>query len=133
VWYWTHLHEISKRSATRSKSPTASSTINPCPIQFPWALPEHRKHSRLNIHSCENLIDVLVLTRPRHLYRDLWSSIGYELCELNTDGVWIGNRIVWQFVSSSSHNAIAESRVRQFTTARAKSSQSAMSSLVVAW
>jgi hypothetical protein len=43
---------------------------------------------------------------------------------------FIGNL---QIVNTSNYSAIANSQTLQYTTARTKSSQSAVSSLVVAW
>jgi hypothetical protein len=51
------------------------------------------------------------------------------------DGVWFGNWIygLLQIVTTSNYNTITNSHTQQFTTARTKSSQYAVSSPVVAW
>jgi hypothetical protein len=49
------------------------------------------------------------------------------------DGVWIGNRIYWTLETRNyNYSAIANSHTVQFTTARTKSSESAVSSPVFA-
>jgi hypothetical protein len=57
-----------------------------------------------------------------HIYSHVWVTI---------DGVWVGNYIYWIFISS--YSAIANSHTLQFSTARTKSFQSAVSSPVVVW
>jgi hypothetical protein len=54
-------------------------------------------------------------------------------CMSDYNGVWIGNWIIEHLliVTTSNYSAIANSRTLQFTTTRTKSSQSAVSSLVV--
>jgi hypothetical protein len=48
------------------------------------------------------------------------------------DAGWIGNWINWT-LTDRNYSALANSHTQQFTTARTKSSQSAVSSPVVVW
>jgi hypothetical protein len=56
-------------------------------------------------------------------------------CLVTRYGVWISNQFIGllQTATTINFNVIADSHTVQFTTARTKSSQSAVSSPVVAW
>jgi hypothetical protein len=68
------------------------------------------------------------------LYPKIQKSSYFHAYEVTTDWVWIGNLIYWPLSDRNyiNYSSIANAHTLNFTTARNKSSQSAVSS-VVAW
>jgi hypothetical protein len=85
-----------------------------------------------------NILNVFLISVVVATCLTISSPFTWSYCHgtLTIDGVWIGNWIYWTLTDCdyiTITSAITNSHTLQFTTARTKSSQSAVSSPVVAW